>query len=66
MTVRLTSPQGAENADPSFAAEVMGRSAAKLERCYQCQACSSGCPVAFAFDIAPHRLLRMVSIWRSC
>ncbi len=60
MTVRLTTPQGSESADPSFAEEVMGRSHAKLERCYQCQACSSGCPVAFAFDYAPHRLLRMV------
>ena len=60
MTVRLTTPQGSESTDPSFAEEVMGGSQAKLERCYQCQACSSGCPVAFAFDIAPHRLLRMV------
>ncbi len=60
MTVRLTTPQGSESADPSFAEEVLGRSHANLERCYQCQACSSGCPVAFAFDIAPHRLLRMV------
>jgi heterodisulfide reductase subunit C len=60
MTVRLTTPQGSESADRSFAEEVLGRSQAKLERCYQCQACSSGCPVAFAFDIAPHRLLRMV------
>lgn len=60
MTVRLTTPQGIESADRAFSAEVMGRSKANLERCYQCQACSSGCPVAFAFDIAPHRLLRMV------
>lgn len=60
MTVRLITAQGSESADAAFAAEVMEQSHADLERCYQCQACSSGCPVAFAFDIAPHRLLRMV------
>ena len=60
MTVRLTTPKGSEKVDASFAVEVMERSQADLERCYQCQACSSGCPVAFAFDYAPHRLLRMV------
>ena len=62
MTVRLVSQQGTENADPAFAREVMGTSAAHLERCYQCQACSSGCPVAYAFDYAPHQILRMVQL----
>ena len=62
MTVRLATTQGRETADPAFAREVMERSAAHLERCYQCQACSSGCPVSFAFDYEPHRLLRMVQL----
>lgn len=62
MTVRLVSEQGTENADPAFVREVLGTSAGHLERCYQCQACSSGCPVAFAFDYAPHQLLRMVQL----
>ncbi len=42
MTVRLATPQGTETGDPSFAREVMQESQAHLERCYQCQACSSG------------------------
>jgi heterodisulfide reductase subunit C len=62
MTVRLVSEQGTENADPAFTREVLGASVAHLERCYQCQACSSGCPVAYIFDYAPHQLLRMVQL----
>ena len=62
MTVRLVSPQGTESADPAFTREVLGTSRANLERCYQCQACSSGCPVAHAFDYAPHQILRMVQL----
>ena len=62
MTVRLVSQQGTETADTAFTREVLGTSRANLERCYQCQACSSGCPVAHAFDYAPHQLLRMVQL----
>jgi len=62
MTVRLVTQQGTESADPAFTREVLGTSHANLERCYQCMACSSGCPVAYAFDYAPHQLLRMVQL----
>lgn len=62
MTVRLVSQQGTESTDPAFTREVLGSGVAHLERCYQCQACSSGCPVAYAFDYAPHQLLRMVQL----
>ena len=62
MTLRLASPQGTETADASFAREVMKESQAHLERCYQCQACSSGCMFAYTFDYAPHQLLRMVQL----
>jgi len=62
MTVRLVSPQGTESGDPAFTREVLETSHANLERCYQCMACSSGCPVAHAFDYPPHQLLRMVQL----
>jgi heterodisulfide reductase subunit C len=62
MSIRLATQQGTESGDPAFAREVLGTSQGHLERCYQCQACSSGCPVAFAFDYAPHQLLRMVQL----
>src|SRR3989304_8115014 len=30
--------------------------------CYQCQKCSSGCPVAEHFDLAPNQLMRAVQL----
>jgi heterodisulfide reductase subunit C len=62
MTVRLVSEQGTESTDLAFTREVLGASTSHLERCYQCQACSSGCPFAYIFDYAPHQLLRMVQL----
>ncbi len=62
MTIRLASEKGKESGNPSFAQEVKEKSQAHLERCYQCVACSSGCPVAFAMDYAPHQILRMTQL----
>ncbi len=62
MTIRLTSEKGKETGDLSFAREVKEKSQAHLERCYQCVACSSGCPVAYAMDYPPHQTIRMTQL----
>ncbi len=62
MTISLVTQKGKESSDASFAQEVRETSQAHLERCYQCVACSSGCPVAFAMDYAPHQVLRMTQL----
>jgi len=62
MTIRLASQKGKENCDLSFAREIEEKSQAHLERCYQCMACSSGCPVAYAMDYPPHQILRMTQL----
>ena len=62
MTIQLATGKGKEKCDSSFAKEVMGTSNANLERCYQCMACSSGCPGAYQMDYPPHQLLRMVQL----
>ena len=62
MTVQLITEKGKETADLAFAREVEERSHAHLARCYQCNACSSGCPSAYQMDYTPHRLLRMVQL----
>ena len=59
MTLRLVGDRGREECDLSFTAAVIDKSRSDLERCYQCLACSSGCPVAYIMDDAPHRLIRM-------
>ncbi len=62
MTIRLASEKGKEICDLSFAREVKEKSQAHLERCYQCVACSSGCPVAYAMDHTPHQIIRMAQL----
>jgi heterodisulfide reductase subunit C len=32
----------------------------KVRTCYQCKKCSAGCPVAFAMDLVPHEVMKMV------
>ena len=32
----------------------------KVRDCYQCKKCSAGCPVAFAMDLLPHEVMKMV------
>ena len=60
--IRLASQKGKESCDLSFAREVKEKSQAHLERCYQCLACSSGCPVVFAMDYTPNQVIRMAQL----
>lgn len=46
--------------DPSFLDQVARESGEKILACYQCQKCSAGCPVAYAMDILPNQVIRMV------
>ena len=62
MTIRLVSQKGKESCDLSSTQEVKEESEAHLERCYQCMACSSGCPVAFAMDYPPNQIIRMTQM----
>ena len=45
-----------------FPQEVEAASGARLAPCFQCQKCSSGCPVAAGADIKPHELIRLVQL----
>lgn len=46
--------------DPSFSDLVTQESGEDLLACYQCLKCSAGCPVAYAMDILPNQIIRMV------
>ena len=62
MKTHLVTEKGKELCNPSFASAVMDKSGAHLQRCYQCIACSSGCPSAYQMDYPPHQLLRLVQL----
>jgi heterodisulfide reductase subunit C len=55
-TVRSITPR------PEFRREVETHCGQLVTTCFQCQKCSTGCPVTFAMDILPHRLIRAVHL----
>ena len=46
----------------SFLREVEEVSGEKVATCFQCERCTNGCPVTFAMDIVPHKLIHMIHI----
>ena len=48
--------------DPSWLNKVEGLSGCKISACYQCEKCTNGCPVTFAMDIVPNRLMRAIQL----
>lgn len=46
----------------SWVEEVERFSGEKVSHCYQCGKCTAGCPVAFAMDVDPARLMRWVQL----
>lgn len=48
--------------DPSFRQEMEQVTGLKIAPCFHCNKCSSGCPVAFAMDLAPNRIVRMIQM----
>ncbi len=48
--------------DGSFLRWVNERSGQLVQLCYHCHKCTAGCPVAFAMDYGPDRVLRMVQL----
>ncbi|MBE0480265.1 MAG: 4Fe-4S dicluster domain-containing protein [Dehalococcoidia bacterium] len=48
--------------DSSFRKKVEALSGEKVSACFQCEKCTNGCPVSFAMDIVPHKLMRSVHL----
>ncbi|MFH1147352.1 MAG: 4Fe-4S dicluster domain-containing protein [Pseudomonadota bacterium] len=48
--------------DPTWLGEIEKASGIKVSACYQCGKCTSGCPLTFAMDINPDRIIRMVQM----
>jgi heterodisulfide reductase subunit C len=46
----------------TFRKEVEKKSGETVSACYQCEKCTNGCPVTFAMDIPPHRVIRSVHL----
>jgi heterodisulfide reductase subunit C len=47
---------------PTFRRNVEERSGQNVSACYLCEKCTNGCPLAFAMDIVPHKLMRSLHL----
>jgi heterodisulfide reductase subunit C len=45
-----------------FLEQVEAESGQKVRVCYQCGKCSAGCPVAYAMDLLPNQVMRLVQL----
>ena len=48
--------------DPAFRKQVEEKLGKKIPFCFHCNKCSSGCPVTFAMDFLPNKVVRMVQM----
>ena len=51
-----------ENINPAFLEEVEAGSGVKVSACFQCRKCTNGCPVTFAMDLYPDRVMRYIQL----
>ena len=49
-----------DTANRTLEVKLEGSTGEKVRHCYQCKKCSAGCPVAFAMDLLPHEVMKMV------
>ncbi|MBA7640324.1 hypothetical protein ES703_47989 [subsurface metagenome] len=47
---------------PSLRKKVEELSGQKISACFQCEKCTNGCPVTFAMDIVPHKVMHLLHL----
>jgi heterodisulfide reductase subunit C len=60
MAVNKTLTGGSQSPDTRRTVEKL--SGEQISTCYQCEKCSNGCPMTFAMDIAPHRVIHSIQL----
>ncbi len=48
--------------DSAFLSEVVDLCGEAVSSCYHCRKCTNGCPLAFAMDVLPNQVIRMVQL----
>lgn len=59
--MEILGPVQAITPDYLFRKEVTDCSGEVISACFQCEKCTNGCPVTFAMDIVPHKLIRLIN-----
>ena len=47
---------------PSLREKIEELSRQKISACFQCEKCTNGCPVTFAMDIVPHKVMHLLHL----
>ena len=47
---------------PSLRKKIEELSGQKISACFQCEKCTNGCPVTFAMDIVPHKVMHLLHL----
>jgi len=58
----MTTAAAARVGSTPLVQQIEAASGARLALCFQCQKCTSGCPIAATTDIKPHELIRLVQL----
>ena len=58
MTIKISSPK----VKSDFVKKVAEISGQNLNLCYQCGTCSASCPMSFAMDSPPRKIMRLVQL----
>ena len=48
--------------EPVSREQIEELSGEKISTCFQCQKCTNGCPLIFAMDVPPHRLMHSIQL----
>jgi len=48
--------------NPTFLKEMESKSKQNISACFQCEKCTNGCPITFAMDIVPHKIIRSINL----
>jgi heterodisulfide reductase subunit C len=48
----------------AFAQKVNEITGQNIDGCYQCGKCTAGCPIAYAMEVPPHEIIRLVQLGR--
>jgi len=59
-TARIPCPEIGGSGTSPLPELVLGATGSNSFKCYQCIKCTSGCPLADQFDLAPHQVMRNV------
>jgi heterodisulfide reductase subunit C len=58
----MTRGKPTEVTNPVTLEQIQQLSGEKISTCYQCEKCSNGCPMTFAMDIIPNRVMHLIQM----